>query len=165
MIKRFSQFINESKEEFDLKEFKDKTGGKIENIKYKDTDKIIDKSPLSDKDKKANKRGKKITYKESQDFDKKLITTTKDKIKIYSVDGTFVRDNFDIDLTMGGHAYIYPNYIPEDEVWIDKDMNDKDKYATIVHELTERNDMKNKNLTYNDAHDIASDAEIKARKK
>ena len=163
-MKTFLEFIKESKKEFDLTDINKKSGGGIQNIKYDMDDLIIDKSPLSKELKKEYPRGKKITYKDSKNFNKKIISTTKDKIKIYSVDGTYIRDNIDIDFTMGGHAYIYPNYIPEDEVWIDGDMNDKDKYTTIIHELSERNEMKNKKLDYDEAHNNASKKEKKLRK-
>jgi hypothetical protein len=152
-------------EKINFKDFDNIDAGGIENIEYKDDDKIISKSPLSKKAKNANDRGNKITYKESQDFEKKLISTTKDGVKIYLVDADHVRDDIDIDMTMGGHSYVYPNYIPEDEIWIDEEMNKEDRYSTIVHEITERNEMRNRHLEYNKAHDDASAAEIKVRKK
>lgn len=152
-------------EKIDFKDFEQTDAGGIEHIEYKDDDKIISKSPLSKKAKNANDRGSKITYKESQDFRKKLIVTTKDGVKIYFIDADHVRVDIDIDYTMGGHAYVYPNYVPEDEVWIDEEMNERNQYSTIVHEITERNEMRNKHLTYSKAHDDASTAELKVRKK
>jgi len=154
---------------FSFKDFKKWDAGGIEHIQYKDDDKLFNKNPLPTKIKNNNSRGKKITFKQSQDFSKKLIVTTKDGVKIYSVDGTHVRNEkgtgFDIDFTMGGHAYIYPNYIPEDEVWIDEDMDNEDKYTTIIHELIERKEMKNRHIPYNKAHDDASKKEERIRRK
>jgi len=66
--------------------------------------------------------------------------------------------------TMGGHAYVYPKYVPEDEVWADIKMEQVDQFATIVHELVERNLMKNKHITYSKAHEEASRQEKKIRK-
>jgi hypothetical protein len=152
-------------EKINFDDFKKTDAGGIEDIEYEDTYKVIEKSPLTKKAKEANDRGKKITYKESQDFRKKLIVTTKDGVKIYLINADHVRDEIDIDYTMGGHAYVYPNYIPEDEAWIDEEMNKEDQYSTIVHELTERNEMRNRHLDYSTAHDDASKAELKVRKK
>jgi hypothetical protein len=152
-------------QKIDFKDFEKLNAGGIEDIEYEDSDKIIEKSPLTKKAKEANDRGKQITYKKSQDFRKKLIVTTKDGVKIYLINADHVRDEIDIDYTMGGHAYVYPNYIPEDEVWIDEEMNKEDQYSTIVHETTERNEMRNRHLDYSKAHDDASAAELKVRKK
>ncbi len=162
LVKSFHHDISKK---FNLKDFNNKNCGGIENIKYNDSDKIIDKSPLSEKAKEANDRGKKITYKQSHDFRKRLVAITKDDVKIYLVNGTHIRDKIDIDLTMGGHAYVYPNYIPENEIWIDEDMDIEDQYTTIVHEMTERNEMRNKHLSYSKAHEDASEKEKKVRKK
>ena len=115
--------IHKGDEKINFKDFEKVDAGGIEKIEYKDNDKIIDKSPLRKEAKEANDRGKKIIYKQSQDFRKKLIATTKDGVKIYLIDADHVRDDIDIDYTMGGHAYVYPNYVPEDEVWIDEEMN------------------------------------------
>ena len=152
-------------EKINFKDFEKVDAGGIEDIEYKDTDKIIDKSPLTKKAKEANDRGKEIVYKKSQDFRKKLIVTTKDGVKIYLINADHVRDEIDIDYTMGGHAYVYPNYVPEDEVWIDEEMNKEDQYTTMVHETTERKEMRDRHLTYDKAHDDASAAELKVRKK
>ena len=157
--------FHEEDQKINLKDFNKQNAGGTEGIKYKDFDIIIDKSPLSHEAKEANDRGKKITYIKSQDFRKKLFVKTKDGVKCYLIDATHVRDYFDVDFTMGGHGYVYPNYIPEDEVWIDEEMNKEDEYATTVHELTERTEMRNKHLKYNKAHDDASAKEIEVRHK
>jgi len=140
-------------------------GGGIEKIKYSDSTKLIEVSPLNKREKEQYDRGKKLTYKESQDFEKKPFMTTVDNIKIYLVDAEHVRNNIDIDYTMGGHGYIYPNYIPENEVWIDSRMNQNDIYATSVHELIERRYMKEQHWTYTKAHEYASKRELNIRKR
>lgn len=151
--------------EFDILSIINHIGGGIERIGYKDNDKIIQKSPLNKKQKEQYDRGKKITFKESRNFKKKLFTTTADNIKVYLIDAEHVRTNIDIDYTMGGHGYIYPNYIPEDEVWIDDRMNELDINATIVHELDERKHMKTYDWNYSKAHDHASKRELVIRKR
>jgi hypothetical protein len=160
LVKTFS-----IKNEFSIMSLINHIGGGVEHIIYKDDDKIIEKSPLNKRQKEQYDRGKKITYKESQDFRKKLFTTTADDIKVYLIDAEHVRTNIDIDYTMGGHGYIYPNYVPEDEVWIDDRMNELDINATTVHELDERKHMKMMDWTYSKAHEHASKKELEIRKR
>ena len=148
----------------DIKNIINKIGGGVSNIKYGVNDIIVDKSPETDEEKKEYDRGKKITYRESMAFRKKHIMTTTDGVKIYLVDAEYVRDEIDIDFTMGGNAYRYPDYMPEDEVWIDDEMDEIDIFSTIVHELTERKLMKTSHMSYDKAHDIASSEELKIRK-
>lgn len=178
-MKTFSKIINEKAEvpsvlkvidvkdndKIDYNQLAKINGGGVEDIDYKPKDKLIDKSPLSKKAKKDNGyRGKKITYEESQVFYKKPLISTHDGVHLYLIDAEYVRDNIDIDYTMGGHGYVYPNYIPENEVWIDAEMNKEDQFTTCIHELTERNLMKNKDMNYSDAHEEASNQEHKVRK-
>ena len=172
MIIKFNDFLNESNilnfidlsQGVDFNQLYNIEGGGICNIQYIDDKNIIEKSPLNKKEKNNNDRGKKITYNETQSFDKKLIITTIDNVDIYLIDAEYVRNNIDIDYTMGGHGYVYPNYIPENEVWIDINMNTEDQFATTIHELVERNLMKNKHMTYSKAHEEASRQEKKIRK-
>lgn len=173
MVLNFNDFINESKNILDVidlsngldfNQLLNVDGGGICNIQYNIDKNLIEQSPLNKKQKENNSRGKNITYDESQSFDKKLFLTMKDGIKIYLIDANYVRKKIDIDYTMGGHAYVYPKYVPEDEVWIDIKMVPSDQFATAVHELVERNLMKNKNITYSKAHDEASRQEKKIRK-
>ena len=88
----------------------------------------------------------------AQKIDKQLL----DEIKIMRVPGDEVRNNQEIDFTMGGHHYKYPD-IPEDEVWIDDELTEADDIIpTEAHELTERTLQKNLNMEYDEAHDIAN---------
>ena len=171
-IIRFDDFMNEAKntkksKKIDLKILAELKSGGVEKIDYaKNKDKkLIDLSPLDKKAKKDNGyRGDKITYAESQVFHKAPFLTTDDDVHIYKIDAEYVRDNIDIDYTMGGHGYVYPNYIPENEVWIEDTMDDEDIFTTAIHELTERREMKTKGVDYSTAHDTASAAEKKFRK-
>jgi len=106
--------------------------------------------------------------KNDSDLNKQLIKTEKvrdEEVSIYSVNGTYVRDNYSIAFTMGGHHYVSNEYeyIPDGEIWIDQDLNEKDKEATIVHELTEYELMKYKDMSYEKAHDIANEEEKEVR--
>ena len=47
---------------------------------------------------------------------------------------------FDIDFTAGGHDYVY-EFVPENEVWIDNDIEQQEHGYVLLHELHERNRM------------------------
>jgi hypothetical protein len=87
----------------------------------------------------------------------------KEICRIWLVDGKKVRDRLLINFCQGGHFYVY-NRIPENEIWID-DNNYKERAATIVHEVHERNRMKFKKLSYSRAHELANRKEKEFRKK
>jgi hypothetical protein len=92
---------------------------------------------------------------------KKLTTS---KIKVFIVDGETVRNQFNIDFTEGGHGYVY-NFIPKDEIWIDNDIEPKERRYILAHEFYEMGLMKNKNIPYDQAHKLASRFEKDLRKK
>jgi hypothetical protein len=94
---------------------------------------------------------------------KQFIETLKDGTKVYTVDGTYVRDKIHDDFTEGGNYAAYPNFIPKGEIWIDKDQSQKDQKAAIIHESTELHSMLKKGIDYSSAHDIANKAETKFR--
>ncbi|MCK9369863.1 hypothetical protein M0R04_08165 [Candidatus Dojkabacteria bacterium] len=88
--------------------------------------------------------------------------------RIYLVNGNFVRNNLWQDYTQGGHWKVYPEFIPEKEIWIDRALDtDEDIKATILHELVEMEAMKDdrgRDNTYSDIHnDVANPAEEIAR--
>jgi len=88
-----------------------------------------------------------------------------EEVLIYGVKGTEVRDSLDIDFTAGGHKWVSErySYIPDSEIWVDSDMNEKDFEATILHEVTEYEKMKYEGWSYDKAHDYASSVELKFR--
>ncbi len=92
----------------------------------------------------------------------KTLIREENGVKIYDIDGTYVRDNIYTDYTMGGHELVYPEFIPKNEIWIDKDMNPADKEYTIKHEIFERSRM-SEGLTYEKAHEEATKYEEKLR--
>jgi hypothetical protein len=78
------------------------------------------------------------------------------------VDGRLVRSVFDLDFTMGGHDHVY-EFVPTDEVWIDNDVSDAERAYVLIHELYERNRMKD-GWDYTKAHKAASKIEMRYRK-
>jgi hypothetical protein len=94
---------------------------------------------------------------------KNLIEEYKDrKIKIWVVKGELVRDLFFLDFTEGGHDKVY-SFIPENEVWIDDDLDLEERKFVILHELHERNLMC-KGEDYDSAHKSSSKIEYYCRK-
>ena len=82
-------------------------------------------------------------------------------ISVWIVSGRLVRSVFDIDFTEGGHDYVY-EFVPENEVWIDDDVEEPERAFVLVHELHERNRMA-AGLTYNQAHAESSRLEYRCR--
>ena len=104
------------------------------------------------------------------DKTKKLLFE-KDGVKIYEVDGAYLRDNVDIDFFGGHHWVEYENsqgdttchdWIPEDEIWVDEALPDKIKIAK--HELEEMPQME-KGKKYEPSHSNATEEEQKFRDK
>jgi hypothetical protein len=84
------------------------------------------------------------------------------RLKVYLVNGEYVRDNLDVNFTMGGHGHVY-DYIPKNEVWIEKGGEPLEDKFTLLHELVEREQMV-KGMDYEEAHEnYANVAEMKAR--
>ena len=118
-------------------------------------------------------RNKRENYKHSQN---KMIDTADDDVdaefwkrlsdcdvSVYLVDGEKVRDLFDTSFVEGGHDKVY-HYIPHNQIWIDKDLPDKDRLFVLVHESVERDLMK-KGSSYSDAHNEANNREFRFRHK
>jgi hypothetical protein len=81
-------------------------------------------------------------------LNKRLINTIWDSIKIFIVDGAYVRDNYDADFLLGGHYVVY-KFIPENEIWIEAA---DDMEENLAHELFELLLMKYCKIGYNEAH-------------
>jgi hypothetical protein len=82
-------------------------------------------------------------------------------IGVWIVNGRLVRSAFDIDFTEGGHDYVY-EFVPENEVWIDDDIEEKERGYVLLHELHERNRMAD-GWPYNRAHAESSRLEYRCR--
>ena len=127
---------------------------------------ILEFKDFIDKGTKYNKDSRKDDKINLRKLQKKLYKTVKDKkeseMKVYLINGTYIRDKVCVDYTMGGHSYVY-SFIPEDEIWLDNSMNKKDIDIVLQHELTEHNHMKYNNMSYGSAHTKASYEEIENR--
>jgi hypothetical protein len=82
-------------------------------------------------------------------------------LSVWIVNGRLVRSVFDIDFTAGGHDYVY-EFVPENEVWIDDDIEENERGYVLLHELHERNRMAS-GWDYDKAHAQASRLEYRLR--
>lgn len=98
-------------------------------------------------------------------------------LKIYAVDGTWVRNNLSVVYNHGGHGYCH-EFIPLDEIWIETHHYNENKWSKcscktnrkkvskkffescILHEIEELDRMK-KGENYWQAHQKAIQKEIK----
>ncbi|MGA2436351.1 MAG: hypothetical protein ABSG25_13825 [Bryobacteraceae bacterium] len=85
-----------------------------------------------------------------------------DGIKIYTVNGNAVKLKYDPDYDEGGNGYA-KKYISKDEIWIDNNLREICWNAVILHELTELELMRDKGLSYDDAHNISNKVEMQYR--
>jgi hypothetical protein len=95
-------------------------------------------------------------------FRVKLLKALGNGVKVWLVDGRLVRSILNIDFTQGGHEYVY-EYVPENDVWIDNDINWTERGFVILHELHERNRME-EGLDYEEAHAESSALELSCRR-
>jgi hypothetical protein len=114
--------------------------------------------------------GKKPTDEQTKEIakSKKFLGTDKNGVNIFSIDGEFIRQYIYEDFTQGGNDYAYPNFVPKNELWVDKDVVNETRKTTIAHESKEREEMA-KGKFYdkgkNSAHDKALKYEKKIREK
>lgn len=84
------------------------------------------------------------------------------RLKVFIVNGQYVRDNLDVNFTQGGHDRVY-DYVPKNQIWLDRVLGLLDRKATLLHELKEREIMGN-GVDYGIAHEqYANPLEIAAR--
>lgn len=83
-------------------------------------------------------------------------------LKICYVRGNIARAYLDPGFIFGGHDKVYPDYIPENEVWIDILQDKREIKYVLFHELFERRRMV-RGMSYNRAHELATKAEKKLR--
>jgi len=82
-------------------------------------------------------------------------------LTVWLVNGRLVRSVFDVDFTAGGHDHVY-EFVPENEVWIDDDIEEEERPYVLLHELHERNRMA-KGWPYSKAHAESSELEYGCR--
>jgi hypothetical protein len=88
----------------------------------------------------------------------KFLEETPDGIRIYQVDGAVVRSSMDVDFALGGH-WLVKGYIPINELWVEKMPNQEDECAILAHEIKECRLMRDRKLSYKEAHKEASGLE------
>jgi hypothetical protein len=82
-------------------------------------------------------------------------------MKVYLVDGKYVRDNIYSDFAQGGNDMAYPEFVPIGHLWIEKGM-DAEKAHILKHERDER-DLMIKGMSYEDAHEKVKAVEDQER--
>jgi hypothetical protein len=104
-------------------------------------------------------RGKKLP--DGREVHERLWKKLENGISVWIVNGRMVRSVFDIDFTEGGHDSVY-EFVPENEVWIDDDIEENERGYVLLHELHERNRM-SAGWNYNKAHAESSRLEYHCR--
>jgi len=98
---------------------------------------------------------------EAKDVHEHLWRKLENGVSVWIVNGRLVRSVFNIDFTEGGHDHIY-EFVPENEVWIDNDLEEAERGYVLLHELHERNRMAS-GWPYSKAHDESSHLEYHCR--
>ena len=98
---------------------------------------------------------------DGKEVHQKLWKKLQNGVSVWIVNGRLVRSVFDIDFTEGGHDYVY-EFVPENEVWIDDAIEEKERGYVLLHELHERNRMAG-GWSYNKAHTESSRIEYRCR--
>jgi len=83
-------------------------------------------------------------------------------VNIFLVNGEVVRDLYKTDYVEGGHYYVY-DWIPKEEIWIEKTVHSEEIPVIILHEFLERTLMKYKKFPYVKAHVAALKVEFEHR--
>lgn len=89
---------------------------------------------------------------------------------VCAVNGFYIRNHVYIDFTEGGNDQVYgggpnseANFIDPGIIYLDDDVNAIEKKFVLLHELHERNKMKNEGWSYDKAHEDANRVEQMAR--
>ena len=78
-----------------------------------------------------------------------------ENIKVWLVDGEIIRDLYKTDFIEGGNPFVPYPWMPKDEIWIEKNLKERDRIATIIHEFVESTLIEKKKMSYDKAHSIA----------
>jgi len=84
----------------------------------------------------------------------KTFLRRQDRLRVYQVDGEWIRSNLSVIFGCGGHGYVH-EFIPLGEIWVTTDNNME---HTIIHEITEYRLME-QGMAYEPAHKRAEAAE------
>jgi hypothetical protein len=90
-------------------------------------------------------------------------TDERGRFKIWIVDGAYIRGHIDEEFTNFGQHYRYP-YIPDDELWIDREAEHDEHQFFIDHLLVEHRLME-KGMPYGKALEAADIEERKERRR
>jgi hypothetical protein len=119
----------------------------------------MDKKYREERDKnpeKTDEKGHEKIYK------KEYCKIKDDDLTVWLVDAEMVRDKYKTDFMEGGHGYVY-KWIPNNEIWIEDGLKDKEIPFVLIHEYVERTLMKEKGMKYDNAHNIAAKVEWSKR--
>jgi hypothetical protein len=108
---------------------------------------------------KVTRRGKELP--DPKAAHERLWKTLENGTQVWIVNGRLVRSVFDIDFTAGGHDHVY-EFVPQGQVWIDGDIEEKERGFVLLHELHERNRMA-EGMPYSKAHNESSRLEFRCR--
>lgn len=80
---------------------------------------------------------KKVRRLIAEKIHKKLLETLSGGVNVWLVNGELVRTLLFLDFVEGGHDKVY-RFIPKGEVWIDDDLEPRERRYVLLHELHER---------------------------
>ena len=87
----------------------------------------------------------------------------KGSVTVRLIDGNLARSYYKTDYTQGGHSYVYP-WVPKSQIWVEDGVDHREIHFIVCHEYLERRLMRDKELDYDHAHEIASQLEFDLRK-
>jgi hypothetical protein len=95
---------------------------------------------------------------EADGISKELWGETTNDVLVYLVDGEEIRNTYDDDYTEGGHHFRW-DFIPKDEIWIERMRDPSEHRFNLFHELYERGRMMREGTPYEEAHQKAAHVE------
>jgi hypothetical protein len=84
-------------------------------------------------------------------------------LKFYFVDGAEVRKKGYGDFVFGGNGFRYPSFVPRNELWLERTIDQKEVHFVAFHECHETEKMR-EGQSYDQAHEAAKRLEDKARR-
>ncbi len=77
-----------------------------------------------------------------------------DGTRVMVYDGSYLRNNIEVDFIGGGHHYEY-DFVPEDEIWLENLSSEEQRFI-LIHEVSERLIMKYRKWGYEESHNTAN---------
>lgn len=94
-------------------------------------------------------------------FHTRLWKTLENGLEVWIVDGRLIRSVLYNSFTAGGHFHVY-EFVPQNEIWIDNDIQFFEMPYVLLHELHEFNRME-QGIPYSKAHEESSKLEFYCR--